>query len=340
MILADKLIDLRKKNGWSQEELAEQLGVSRQSISKWESAQSIPDLNRIIAMSQIFGVSTDYLLKDDAPLQEPDNHPLQVYDEAAEPATPVSMEEANLFLIKKDHSARQVALGVMCCILSPVVLILLSDFSGLENLSGIFSFSEPVRAGIGLIVLMLLIAAGVVLFVTNGMAMKPYEYMERDAIETAYGVDGMVRERKERYAGVHTRLMTIGIALCVLSAIPVFVGMIIAGDGPDEFPLIAGVAGTLVMIAIGVLMIVRTSIYWEAMQQLLEEGEYSRENKSNNRKNELIAGAYWALVIAIYLTISFTGIMWWDKSWIVWPIAGVLYGVLTSVLRILRSERR
>ena len=65
MILADKIIDLRKKNGWSQEELADRLGVSRQSISKWEGAQSVPDLNRIIAMSQIFGVSTDYLLKDE-----------------------------------------------------------------------------------------------------------------------------------------------------------------------------------------------------------------------------------------------------------------------------------
>ena len=65
MILADKIIDLRKKNGWSQEELAEKLQVTRQSISKWEGAQSTPDLNKILAMSQLFGVTTDYLLKDE-----------------------------------------------------------------------------------------------------------------------------------------------------------------------------------------------------------------------------------------------------------------------------------
>lgn len=65
MILADKIIEGRKRNGWSQEQLAEQLDVSRQSISKWESAQSVPDLKRIILMADIFGVSTDYLLKDD-----------------------------------------------------------------------------------------------------------------------------------------------------------------------------------------------------------------------------------------------------------------------------------
>ena len=65
MILADKIIDLRKKNGWSQEELAEKLGVSRQAVSKWESAQVIPDLGRVLAMADLFSVTTDYLLRDE-----------------------------------------------------------------------------------------------------------------------------------------------------------------------------------------------------------------------------------------------------------------------------------
>lgn len=66
MILADKIIEERKRIGLSQEELAEKLNVSRQSVSKWEGAQSIPDINRIIMLAEIFGVTTDYLLKDDA----------------------------------------------------------------------------------------------------------------------------------------------------------------------------------------------------------------------------------------------------------------------------------
>ncbi len=65
MILADKIVNLRKKAGWSQEELAEKMGVSRQSISKWEGAQSVPDMNRILKLSEVFHVSTDYLLRDD-----------------------------------------------------------------------------------------------------------------------------------------------------------------------------------------------------------------------------------------------------------------------------------
>ena len=65
MILSEKIIMLRKKYGWSQEELAERLDISRQSVSKWESGASIPDLERIVSMSQLFGVTTDYLLKDE-----------------------------------------------------------------------------------------------------------------------------------------------------------------------------------------------------------------------------------------------------------------------------------
>lgn len=58
MILADKIIALRKKAGWSQEELAQQLGVTRQSVSKWEGAQSIPDLDKILQISRIFANNT------------------------------------------------------------------------------------------------------------------------------------------------------------------------------------------------------------------------------------------------------------------------------------------
>ena len=65
MILGEKIAALRKQNNWSQEELAEKLQISRQSVSKWESGASIPDLDRIVKLSALFGVSTDYLLKDE-----------------------------------------------------------------------------------------------------------------------------------------------------------------------------------------------------------------------------------------------------------------------------------
>ena len=75
MLLADKIVTLRKRAGWSQEELAAQLGVSRQSVSKWEGAQSVPDMQKVVQMSRLFGVTTDYLLKEE--LGEPEPAPAE-----------------------------------------------------------------------------------------------------------------------------------------------------------------------------------------------------------------------------------------------------------------------
>ena len=65
MILGEKITELRKRSGLSQEEFGARIGVSRQAVSKWEMAQTTPDLNKIMAISQFFEVSTDFLLKDE-----------------------------------------------------------------------------------------------------------------------------------------------------------------------------------------------------------------------------------------------------------------------------------
>ena len=66
MALSEKLYTLRKKSGLSQEQLAEQLSVSRQAISKWESGQSVPESDKLIVISNYFKVSLDYLLKEES----------------------------------------------------------------------------------------------------------------------------------------------------------------------------------------------------------------------------------------------------------------------------------
>ncbi len=69
MNIADRIQSLRKQKGMSQIELADAIGVSRQAVSKWESEQTIPDLDKIVAMSEIFGTTTDYLLKGIEPVE-------------------------------------------------------------------------------------------------------------------------------------------------------------------------------------------------------------------------------------------------------------------------------
>ena len=65
MSLPDKIIKLRKAHGWSQEDLAEKLNVSRQAISRWENGTALPDAQNVLQISKLFGVTTDYLLNDD-----------------------------------------------------------------------------------------------------------------------------------------------------------------------------------------------------------------------------------------------------------------------------------
>ena len=328
MILADKIIDLRKKNGWSQEELAEKLDVSRQSVSKWESAQSVPDMGRVVQMSELFGVSTDYLLKDT--LEQP---------AAAEGGAPadtaartVTMEEANDFLRAKAVNAGRIALGVFLCVLSPVFLILLG---GAQD-AGLAGITEAQAVGLGIAALLLMVGGAVALFVTSGLRVSRFEYLEKEPIDTLYGVDGMARERREQFRPVFNRQLTLGIVLCVLAAVPIFLGVLFA-DGKAVFAGALSVAATLILVAVGVLLIVRASVLWGAFQRLLEEGDYSREAKASVKSLSPFSGIYWGLVTAGYLLWSFLSGSW-DRTWIVWPVAGVAYGAVCGIVRALQRK--
>ena len=323
MILADKIIDLRKKNGWSQEELAEKLGVSRQAVSKWEGAQSVPDMARVLQMSELFGVSTDYLLKDSLEMAEP----AEDAPSDSLPIRTVGMEEANAFLAAREVNARHIALGVLLCILSPICLILLC---GAQEF-GYVPLSEAGAAGIGVAVLLLMVGGAVALFVTSGLRTGRYEYLDALPIDTLYGVDGMARERREQFRPTRARQLTLGIVLCVLAVIPVFLSLVLYGE-EDHFGHLAAVALLLALVAVGVLLIVRSSILWGAFQQLLEEGDYTRESKARERALSPFSAIYRCLVTAGYLAWSFIAGSW-DRSWIVWPIAGVLYGAVYGILR-------
>ena len=327
MILADKIVDLRKKNGWSQEELAEQLGVSRQSVSKWEGAQSVPDMGRVVQMSELFGVSTDYLLKDS---MEPSDATAVALPDTAERT--VGMEEANAFLRAKETNAGRVALGVLLCILSPVCLILLGGASDF----GLIRLSEAQAAGVGMTVLLLMVGGAVALFVTSGLRSSRFEYLEKEPVDTLYGVDGMVRERQEQFRPTRARQLTLGIVLCVLAVIPLFFSLIVFGE-QETFGHILSLAAMLVLVGVGVLLIVRSSILWGAFQQLLEEGDYSREAKANAQSLGAFNGVYWGLVTAGYLAWSFIANSW-DRSWIIWPVAAVAFGAVYGIVRALQRK--
>ena len=166
MILAEKITEARKKNGWSQEEMAEKLSVSRQAVSKWESAQSTPDLQKVLRLAEIFGVSTDYLLKDELKSETG----TEILEYAAEESSvrSVSMEEANAFMEWRRKTGPTLAGAVALCIISPALLIFLAGLSD----SHIENISENMATGAGISVLLLLVAAAVAVAVAVEEAAK------------------------------------------------------------------------------------------------------------------------------------------------------------------------
>ena len=336
MILADKITDLRKKNGWSQEELANQLGVSRQAVSKWESASSIPDLDKIVKMSIIFGVSTDYLLKDSLEerrdteeILECNTAELGMDDEKG--IRMISMETANVYLDLLRNISSRIALGVSLCILSPIMLIGLTGVS--DKKEGMILSAEA-AVGIGMTILLLMVAVAVAVFIIYGRKIEIYDFLEKEPIELAYGVKGLVEKEKLGYEAVHSRKLVLGIVLCILSAVPI---MVLAVSDKNQMLTILGVNLCLILVSIGVYLLVSTGIVYGGFQKLLEEGDYTRSQKIENKRNDVIGKIYWCSATAIYLGWS-SITMEWEKTWIVWPIAGVFYGAVVGISSVIRKH--
>ena len=334
MILADKIINERKKNGWSQEELAEKLSVSRQSISKWEGAQSIPDIQKIIKMAEIFGVSTDYLLKDEIEAYESGDDTSADYgEETDQERIKVSMEEANEYLEMEEKAIPRTANMVSLCIFAPAVLIFLIALSEIPG----FPFGENAMAAGGVILMLLMIATAVFFFIIDGSKMQRFEYLEKNPIETMYGVSGMVKEKKKQRESVCMAKIAIGVILCIISAIPLISTSFI--EGIAEHWEVLMVSLLLVIVAIGVNLIVRGASWLGAYDKLLQEGDYSVKAKKENSLTGRIAPIYWSLITVIYLGWSF----WtndWDRTWIVWAVAGVAFCVVATICNFISSSQK
>lgn len=325
MILADKIMTLRKKSGWSQEELAEQLGVTRQSVSKWEGAQSVPDMDKILQLSRLFGVTTDYLLKDELEEAEP---PVENTDGTLRRVT---MEEASEFLAISRRNAPFQALAAFLCVISPIALLLLAGLSELPSCP----ISENTAGGIGLCVLILLVSVGVMLFMSCSARVKDYKFLEKEAFETEYGVTGMVREWKKNYRETNTRLNMAGTLLCICSVLPLFATLCFT---EEDFLMILAVCVLLLLVAIGCALFVHTGALQEAMEKLLEEGDYTRTEKSSSGIRGIISGCYWLIVTAIFL-VPVLGSGDPGKYVLIWPVAGVLYGAVMLALRLFGKNK-
>ena len=325
MILADKIIRLRKKHGWSQEELAEKMNVSRQAVSKWEGAQTLPDLEKILMLGELFGVTTDYLLKDDIENEE-------YTDGVTDPGIrKITLAEANEYLELRKSAAKRIAIATMLCIASVFPLFLLVAAS----VNPSFYLSEEVACGIGLVTMFPIIAIAVIIFIRVGFANTPYEFIEKEPFETEYGVIGLVKDAQKKYRGTYTKYNCIGACICVLSPAP----LLSAAFFDNGFLTVIMLIVTMLMAGIGAMFFIVSGVRWASMQKLLKEGEYDPAEKKKSKWTETVGAVYWVVTTAIFLCWSFLTNDW-QRSWILWPVAGVLFVAVMMICYLLVDKER
>ena len=332
MTFSEKTSALRKQKGWSQEELAEKLMVTRQAVSKWESAQSMPDLDKLVQLSEALGVSTDYLLKD----EQAQSAPVPATAEQTVKPRHVTQEEARRYLQLQTAAIPKTTLGVALCVWSPIALIGLPVLRSTLN----WGFPEEICSGIGLCVLLVMVAAGVALLLTASGKLREFEYLEREPIETDNGAREQALHMQREMASFCTRQNTIGVVLCILSVLPLFALMCVPGV-PDGYYSLA-VCALLLLVGIACLLLVRTGSMRGAVDKLLEQGDYTRENKAKSRFVGAVSAAYWLVVTAAFLFYTFgpNGNGQPQYSWFIWAIAGVLYGALMAALSVYRKKSK
>lgn len=251
MILSEKITELRKRNGLSQEEFGAEIGVSRQAVSKWEMAQTTPDLNKIMAMSEFFDVPTDFLLKDEYDLSFLENKSSEnsiaikvdsskeIGDSSKE--TMVELSEVQGYLDAKKKEAKSLVLAIF--------LFWLSPFPGI-----IISLFEEGLAIVGVIAQIIILIIMAIIIILALWKLTPYKYLFKEDMELGYGVRGVVEDYKKSFE--HSFLL--GIIIGVVSLLAAVIPMMIISLFVEEDVSIMMIAASIMMIifAFGISCIV------------------------------------------------------------------------------------
>ncbi len=326
MILADKLNKLRIASGLSQEQLAEQMNVSRQSISKWESGNSIPSMDKIVELSKIFGVSTDYLLKEEID-EVPEEIVAKLESVEGEDLREISLDQAKEYLEYIKSMRTKFSLGVSLCILSPVLMMMFLGISMTDE----FNITEDQAAGMGLVFVVLFVAVAVYIFITTSSKSKKYEFYEHELFQLSYGVEGILEKEQDEFLPTYSKHMAIGIVACIVACIPMFWLPVSSSLETEDQMALFGISILLVFVALGVFFIVRASMLKGAYDKLLQREDYSVNKKTVGERLKVFVTVYWLVVTAIYLLVSFLT-MRWEITWIFWVVAGILYAAIYAVL--------
>lgn len=287
-------------------------------------------MSKIVLLSELFQVSTDYLLKEDTQPQADADAEFPPMEAPSQSLRQVTLAEATAFIQAREQAAKKMALGTVLCILSPICLFLLMGMSD----SSLLPFSEDIGALLGLIVVLLFVCVAVTQFLGTSSLLKPFAFLEKEEFDTAYGVDALAREQKNTYESTYNRYTIIGVILCITAVIPLFCA---AALGGSDFFVLLGLSLLLLLVSVAVYLFVVCNTIQNTYLQLLQEGEFTKSSKRHQKLLEPVSTVYWLAVTALYLGFSLIT-MRWESSWVIWPVAAILYGVIVTLCRILPKK--
>lgn len=324
MILAEKIFKLRKQFGWSQEELAEKMNISRQSVSKWESTNSIPDLNRIILLAEIFDVSTDFLLKDKNEVFESNN------ESKESGLVQINMEQAVKYVENKMQISSLVTKGVMLCVCSVVPLFFFLAMAETNRLN----LTGNIAAVMGVISILVMISFAVSFFIKINQYENDIAVIDNEAFELAYGVHSIFQEKLQKFRVTYNQRLSLGIFMFIISFVPLML-VSMFNNGSDIMLMMLIVL--LVMIAAGINIVAPVSAKHDAFNNILKDSCLETANDKRTIRIKKLAAFYWPLLTAIFLGWS----LWtmdWGVTWIMWPVGSVLFAALVGLTELLNKD--
>lgn len=281
----------RKQKNMTQEQLAEKLEVSRQTISKWESGASYPEMEKILQLCDLFSCSMDILMRKNA--------------------AELEMEDSEGYELHMEKRRKNLTIGVTLLVLDVALNQLLFGLGWRET------FLNPLFLGIAIVAILILVVAG----------------MQDDIYRKNHPViaDFYTQEEKAQFEGKFPMRIATGIGM-------ILIGVLIAMSA-DSFPVWAGIKeefyyGIFLLLVAGAVGIF---VYTGLGKDKYDIEAYNKGNdKTVKKENEKVG--VWCGCVMIVATILFcvAGFVYdlWNICWIVFPIGGMICGIITLILKL------
>lgn len=289
MKFGEKLQKLRKEKGISQEELAHQLNVSRQAVSKWENESGYPEMEKLLMIGNIFQVSMDYLLKEEPTALS--NEDEQEYY--------ASREVVRGYLNRDKKDTMRLGIGVMFFVLSGLPVLL---FPKQEDLMSVFT--------------MVMIVIGIIIMIMLGMAEEPYAQIEKEPL---FFDHDFLKELKKEYAMQKKKY----IFLICMGIVMIFAACILALIVDDVLHMDDELFSPIYMLCIGmsIYMFIYASCRMHAYEILVDNAKHIQ----NKNKRDWLYGITIGIGVVIYIGLGMLyGGIAWNSGWVIPVILGML----------------